>query len=161
MGSVMNMKYSAGALLVSALAGSNPVQAEDALVAYKSLSPGIALDLAQAALADCQRRGHQVAVAVVDRSGVIQVVLRDGTRAFGIELAEEGIEACLLLQAIAACRAGRLLFEGEVHALMPAVLLRRSCYTRGTGRYTCLEGNRSEGLMPTRPFPSCYRDGMR
>jgi uncharacterized protein GlcG (DUF336 family) len=35
------------------------------------------LDLAQAALADCQQRGYQVAVAVVDRFGVIQVVLRD------------------------------------------------------------------------------------
>jgi len=35
------------------------------------------LDLAQAVLADCQQRGYQVAVAVVDRAGVIQVVLRD------------------------------------------------------------------------------------
>ena len=44
---------------------------------YKSLAPKIALDLAQAALADCQQRGYQVAVAVVDRAGVVQVVLRD------------------------------------------------------------------------------------
>ena len=44
---------------------------------YKSLAPAIALDLAQAALSDCQKRGYQVAVAVVDRFGVIQVVLRD------------------------------------------------------------------------------------
>ena len=44
---------------------------------HKSLSPEIALDLAQAALADCRQRGYQVAIAVVDRSGVIQVVLRD------------------------------------------------------------------------------------
>jgi uncharacterized protein GlcG (DUF336 family) len=77
MGSVMHVKYLAGAFLISALAGSNPVRAEEALVTYKSLSPGIALDLAQAALTDCQRRGYQVAVAVVDRSGVIQVILRD------------------------------------------------------------------------------------
>lgn len=46
-------------------------RAEDALVNYKSLAPGTALDLAKAALADCQQRGYQVAVAVVDRFGVI------------------------------------------------------------------------------------------
>ena len=51
--------------------------AQDSLVTYKSLSPGIALELAQAALADCQKRGYQVATAVVDRFGVVQVVLRD------------------------------------------------------------------------------------
>ncbi|WP_245474638.1 heme-binding protein [Bradyrhizobium sp. Leo121] len=33
--------------------------------------------MAQAALADCQKRDYQVAVAVVDRFGVVQVVLRD------------------------------------------------------------------------------------
>src|ERR1019366_7781636 len=44
-------------------------------------------------------------------------------RPFGIELANEGIEAILLLQAIAAWRAGCFLFDGEVHALVAAVLL--------------------------------------
>jgi uncharacterized protein GlcG (DUF336 family) len=54
-----------------------PTRAQEALVAYKALSPEIALDLARAALADCRQRGYQVAVAVVDRAGVTQVVLRD------------------------------------------------------------------------------------
>ncbi len=36
-----------------------------------------ALDLARAALADCRKRGFQVAIVVGDRFGVIQVVLRD------------------------------------------------------------------------------------
>ncbi len=54
-----------------------PALAQDALVAHKTLSPEIALDLARAALADCRQRGYQVAVAVVDRFGVTQVVLRD------------------------------------------------------------------------------------
>ena len=53
------------------------VRAQEPLVTYKSLSPELALELANAALADCRRRGFQVAVAVVDRSGVTQVVLRD------------------------------------------------------------------------------------
>jgi uncharacterized protein GlcG (DUF336 family) len=35
------------------------------------------LAAAQAALAHCRKAGHQVAVAVVDRSGLLQVLLRD------------------------------------------------------------------------------------
>ena len=60
------------ALLVAA-----PARAQDALVTYKSLSPELALDLARAALGECRKRGYQVAVAVVERSGVTQVMLRD------------------------------------------------------------------------------------
>jgi uncharacterized protein GlcG (DUF336 family) len=52
-------------------------RAQESLVTYKSLSPEIALNLARAALAECQRRGYQVAVAVVDRFGITQVMLRD------------------------------------------------------------------------------------
>jgi len=59
------------------LAVALPARAQDALVRYKSLSPEVALDLARAALASCRARGFQVAVAVVDRFGVTQVVLRD------------------------------------------------------------------------------------
>src|SRR6188474_2112742 len=54
-----------------------PVRAQDALVTYKSLSPELALDLARAALGECRKRGYQAAVAVVDRFGVTQVMLRD------------------------------------------------------------------------------------
>jgi uncharacterized protein GlcG (DUF336 family) len=54
-----------------------PLRAEEGLVAYKSLGPELALDLARAALANCRTRGYQVAVAVVDRFGVTQVMLRD------------------------------------------------------------------------------------
>jgi len=74
---IMNVRCFVTALAIIAFVSSEPAGAEDALVNYKSLAPGIALDLAQAALGDCQRRGYQVAVAIVDRFGVIQVVLRD------------------------------------------------------------------------------------
>lgn len=43
----------------------------------KQLTPEAALTAAQAALAACRRAGYQVAVAVVDRAGVTQVLLRD------------------------------------------------------------------------------------
>src|SRR5690349_25150362 len=56
---------------------SMPARAQDALVTVKILSPELAVDLARAALGDCRSRGYQVAVAVVDRFGVTQVLLRD------------------------------------------------------------------------------------
>jgi uncharacterized protein GlcG (DUF336 family) len=73
----MYIRYSASALVIYALMGSVQTRAQESLVTYKSLTPEIALDLARAALADCQHRGYQVAIAVVDRFGAIQVVLRD------------------------------------------------------------------------------------
>jgi uncharacterized protein GlcG (DUF336 family) len=51
--------------------------AEEALVSFKVLAPETALQLAQATLKACRDRGYQVAVAVVDRSGTPQVMLRD------------------------------------------------------------------------------------
>ncbi|MBP6157055.1 MAG: heme-binding protein, partial [Polaromonas sp.] len=43
----------------------------------KSLTPETALKAAQAAIDACNKQGFQVAVAVTDRSGVTQVLLRD------------------------------------------------------------------------------------
>ena len=43
----------------------------------KSMTPETALVAARAALEHCRKAGYQVAVAVVDRSGVPQVMLRD------------------------------------------------------------------------------------
>jgi uncharacterized protein GlcG (DUF336 family) len=62
----------AGLVLTTSLA-----RAEDALVTSKSLSPELAQDAAKAALGECRKQGFQVAVAVVDRSGLPQVMLRD------------------------------------------------------------------------------------
>jgi uncharacterized protein GlcG (DUF336 family) len=64
------------ALLLAPLLAT-PGRAQDGLVTFKSMSINLALDLARAALADCQKQGYQVAVAVVDRFGVTQVLLRD------------------------------------------------------------------------------------
>ena len=43
----------------------------------KVLTPETALKAAQAALAKCRAGGYQVTVAVVDRMGVVQVLVRD------------------------------------------------------------------------------------
>ena len=57
---------------------SLPVGAEEkSLVTFKILTLDAAMELAQASLADCRKRGYQVTVAVVDRFGTVQVILRD------------------------------------------------------------------------------------
>jgi uncharacterized protein GlcG (DUF336 family) len=76
MEAVMIAAARALALIASVLL-MNLANAQDGIVTYKSLSPELALDLARAALGDCRERGYQVAVAVVDRFGVTQVLLRD------------------------------------------------------------------------------------
>jgi uncharacterized protein GlcG (DUF336 family) len=60
------------ALLISPAA-----QAADAIHTIKLLTPETALKAAQAALKSCRDRGFQATVAVVDRMGVVQVLLRD------------------------------------------------------------------------------------
>jgi uncharacterized protein GlcG (DUF336 family) len=51
--------------------------AESATFTTKSLTPETALKAAHAALTKCRDSGYQVSVAVVDRSGITQVLLRD------------------------------------------------------------------------------------
>jgi uncharacterized protein GlcG (DUF336 family) len=64
--------------VAAALVGAaQPSAGEEAIVTYKSLAPDAALELAKAALETCRSRGYQVAVAVVDRFGQAQVMLRD------------------------------------------------------------------------------------
>lgn len=63
----------AGALLLAAVTA----QAQDGTYAVRLLTPETALKAAQAALAKCRTDGFQVAVAVVDRSGVVQALIRD------------------------------------------------------------------------------------
>lgn len=71
------VRTSAAALIATVLLAAAHAQAQEALVTFKVLSPDLALELARAALADCRKRGYQVSVAVVDRFGVVQVLLRD------------------------------------------------------------------------------------
>jgi uncharacterized protein GlcG (DUF336 family) len=56
---------------------ASPVASDEATFAVRLMTPETALKAAQAALTRCRDQGYQVAVAVVDRMGVVQVVLRD------------------------------------------------------------------------------------
>lgn len=51
--------------------------AQQATYPVRSITPEAALRAARAALATCAKNGHQVAVAVTDRAGHPQVMLRD------------------------------------------------------------------------------------
>jgi uncharacterized protein GlcG (DUF336 family) len=51
--------------------------AAQATYSVRLLTPETALKAAQAALAKCRDAGFQASVAVVDRSGIVQVMLRD------------------------------------------------------------------------------------
>jgi uncharacterized protein GlcG (DUF336 family) len=70
-----NLAPAAALLLV--IASGQPGSTQEATVNHKVLSPDTALDLARATLEACRSRGFQVAVAVVDRFGLPQVMLRD------------------------------------------------------------------------------------
>ena len=64
--------------IVAGLAlGIGTARAQDATYAVRLITPETALRAAQAALKKCRDDGFQVTVAVVDRAGVAQVVLRD------------------------------------------------------------------------------------
>ena len=69
----MIARLAAGAFTLAASAAV----ADDATFTTRQLTPETALKAAQAALAKCRTDGYQVAVAVVDRAGLTQVLLRD------------------------------------------------------------------------------------
>lgn len=65
-------------VLLGFLFGCGIAAAQDeALFTSQSLVPEIALSAATAALEKCRADGYQVAVAVVDRAGILQVLVRD------------------------------------------------------------------------------------
>jgi uncharacterized protein GlcG (DUF336 family) len=64
-------------LLALALAAAAPLAVAEASFSVRLLTPETALKAAQAALKKCRESGFQVTIAVVDRMGVTQVLLRD------------------------------------------------------------------------------------
>jgi uncharacterized protein GlcG (DUF336 family) len=68
----MNARFALALTLLSTAAW-----ADSATFSVSTLTPEAALRAAQAALAKCRAEGFQVTVAVVDRSGITQALLRD------------------------------------------------------------------------------------
>jgi uncharacterized protein GlcG (DUF336 family) len=71
-----------GTLAFGAIAGfvqscSTAGAADESFASFRVLKPEVALNAAQAAMADCRQKGFQIAVSVTDRFGILQVTLRD------------------------------------------------------------------------------------
>ena len=64
-------------LAVAAALSLAALNAQGATFTVRQMTPETALKAANAALAKCRGAGYQVAVAVVDRGGIVQVMLRD------------------------------------------------------------------------------------
>jgi len=64
-------------LVAFALPPANAKAQDDSLVTFQVLSPGLAMELVTKTVTACNAMGFQVAVAVVDRFGVPQAMLRD------------------------------------------------------------------------------------
>ena len=72
------MKIGLRALIVVTVLMFLPASAEESsFKTFRALKPMLALEAAQAAMRDCRKKGFQIAVSVTDRSGVLQVTLRD------------------------------------------------------------------------------------
>ena len=54
-----------------------PAAAQQGVLSVKAMTPETALAAARAALEHCRAQGYQVTVAVVDRSGLLQALVRD------------------------------------------------------------------------------------
>ena len=64
-------------VMVATLGFAGASLAQQGVFQTKSLTPETALSAAKAAMEFCRKQGYQVAVAVADRAGLAQVVLRD------------------------------------------------------------------------------------
>lgn len=74
MKSIRCLVIALGALTAAGTAASAQ---EDALVSFSVIKPEVTVKLAEAALASCRGQDAQVAVAVVDRFGNLQALVRD------------------------------------------------------------------------------------
>jgi uncharacterized protein GlcG (DUF336 family) len=64
-------------LVLFGLGAAGAALSQDGVFQTRSLTPETALVAARAALESCRAQGYQVGVAVVDRAGLTQVLLRD------------------------------------------------------------------------------------
>lgn len=64
-------------IVIAGTAGAAAQEESEALVSFSVMKPEIAVRLAEAAMESCREEGAQIAVAVVDRFGTLQMMLRD------------------------------------------------------------------------------------
>lgn len=69
--------YKALAVIFTLFGLAATAVAQEGVFQTKSLTPETTFVAARAAMESCRKQGYQVAVAVVDRAGLVQVLLRD------------------------------------------------------------------------------------
>ena len=70
-------RYIASLLFILFVSTTVVAEEEPSLVSTKRMTMPTALTIAQAAIAECTKLGIQIGVTVVDREGIVQVILRD------------------------------------------------------------------------------------
>src|SRR5579863_7597428 len=73
---MLHTRFAIATALFTALCGAGGAAAQG-LVAQKSLSAEMAMDLAQGALEKCRAQGYKVSVTVVNAEGLVKVFVRD------------------------------------------------------------------------------------
>lgn len=73
----MKVRIAVAALLIASTVQAQAQDQDEGMVSFDFLTPDTALRLAQATMQRCREEGYQVGVAVVDRFGLPQVILRD------------------------------------------------------------------------------------
>lgn len=63
--------------VLSMLLAALPAAAQEGTFAVRAMTPETALTAARTALEHCRKQGYQVTVAVVDRAGLLQALVRD------------------------------------------------------------------------------------
>ncbi len=72
------LEFRASAVCLSIIMSPTLTCAEETnFTSFRVLKPELAMEAAQAAMADCRQKGFQIAVSVADRFGILQVTLRD------------------------------------------------------------------------------------
>ena len=76
--------------LLALIATTNNAALANDAYSIKNIGLDLANDLAQAAVAECRKRGYQVSAVVVDRNGLLRVALRDDLAPrFTLQISEE------------------------------------------------------------------------
>lgn len=84
----------AGALLAAAVPTAH---ADEDMITVRQITPELAREIAWNAIQSCRKHGYQVTVAVVDRAGILQVLMRDTLAApYTIQIAQDKAHAVIL-----------------------------------------------------------------
>ena len=109
--------------------------AQSATFQTPSLTPETALVAARAALQACRKQGYQVSVAVVDRAGLTQVLLRD--RLAGAHTPTIATDKAWTA---ASFRSNTSLLAGEMQASKPMSGLKQSPHVMAVAGGVLIEG---------------------